>query len=48
MTTDLVLAHESLGHALPFVVPALLVVLLVLAIVWRDRREERQEAGSEQ
>ena len=44
---DVVLAHEALLHALPFVVPALLVVAMVLAIVWRDRRAERHEVGAE-
>ncbi len=43
---DVALAHEALLHALPFVVPAFLVVGLVLAIVWRDRREERRERGA--
>ena len=36
-----VLAHAATLHALPFVLPALLVVALLVAIVWRDRREER-------
>jgi hypothetical protein len=41
MSADLVLAHHPLVTALPFVVPAVLVVALVAAIVWRDRREDR-------
>ena len=41
MTADVVLAHHPLLTALPFVVPAVIVVLLVAAIVWRDRREDR-------
>lgn len=40
MSTDLVLAHHPLVVALPFFVPALVVVVLVGVIVWRDRREE--------
>lgn len=35
---DVVLAHHPLITALPFVVPAFIVVALVGAIVWRDRR----------
>lgn len=42
---QVVLAHEAVLHALPFVVPAFIVVALVAAIVYRDRREERQEKG---
>jgi len=40
-TYDAVLAHHPLLTALPFVVPAVLVVGLVGVIVWRDRREDR-------
>ena len=40
-TADLVLAHHPLVTALPFVVPAVLVVGLVIGIIWRDRREDR-------
>lgn len=40
-----VLAHEAILHALPFVVPAFLVVGLVAGIVYRDRRAERREDG---
>jgi hypothetical protein len=39
----MVLAHAALLHTLPFVVPALVVVLLGAAIVWRDRRQGREE-----
>ena len=42
-TGELVLAHQALLHALPFVVPAFLVVGLIAAIVYRDRRAERRE-----
>jgi hypothetical protein len=35
---DAVLAHQALLHALPFVVPAFIVVALVGVIIWRDRR----------
>ena len=35
------LAHHPLVTALPFVVPALIVVLVVGVIVWKDRREEQ-------
>ena len=42
---EVVLAHQALLHALPFVLPALIVVGLVAAIVYRDRREERREKG---
>jgi hypothetical protein len=38
-----VLAHQALLHALPFVVPAFLVVGVVAAIVYRDRRAEHRE-----
>ncbi len=38
---DVVLAHHPLVTALPFVVPAFIVVGLIAAIVWRDRREDR-------
>ena len=41
MTYDAVLAHHPLVTALPFVVPAVIVVALIGAIVWRDRREDR-------
>jgi hypothetical protein len=37
----MVLAHHPLLTALPFVVPAVLVVALIGAIMWRDRREDR-------
>ena len=40
---EVVLAHQALLHALPFVLPALLVVLLVGAIVVRDRRDAARE-----
>lgn len=40
---ELVLAHHPIVTALPFVVPALLVVLFVAQLVWRDRRDERRE-----
>ncbi len=43
MTYDAVLAHHPLVTALPFVLPAVLVVVLVAAIVWRDRREGRDD-----
>ena len=33
-----VLAHHPLLTALPFVLPALLVVVVVGLLVWRDRR----------
>ena len=46
MTGEVVLAHSALLHALPFVVPALLVVLLVGAIVVRDRRAAAREDDS--
>ena len=36
-----VLAHHPLVTALPFVVPALILALVVGVIVWRDRREEQ-------
>lgn len=38
---ELVLAHHPIVTALPFVVPAVIVVVLIGAIIWRDRREER-------
>lgn len=38
---QVVLAHHPLVTALPFVVPAVLVVALLAAIIWRDRREDR-------
>ena len=37
---DVVLAHAALLHALPFVVPAFLVVALLGVIIWRDRHSE--------
>ena len=37
------LAHEALIHAVPFVVPAFIVVALMAVIIWRDRREDRRE-----
>ena len=40
---DVVLAHHPLVLALPFVVPAVLVVALVAGIIWRDRREDRTD-----
>jgi hypothetical protein len=39
---EVVLAHHPLVTALPFVVPALIVVGLLGAIVHRDRKEERE------
>ena len=43
MSGEVVLAHSALLHALPFVLPALLVVLVVGAIVVRDRRGAARE-----
>jgi hypothetical protein len=43
VTYDLVLAHHPLVTALPFVVPAVLVVGLLGAVIWRDRREDRAD-----
>ena len=40
---ELVLAHHPLITAIPFVVPAFIVVGLVGAIVWRDRHERDQD-----
>ena len=40
MRADVVLAHHALITAIPFVVPAFIVVALVGVIVWRDRRED--------
>lgn len=40
MTYDVVLAHHPIVTALPFVVPAFIVVALLAAIVWRDRNSE--------
>lgn len=39
MTHDVVLAHSTAAAALPFVVSALLVIGLLVAIAWRDRRK---------
>jgi hypothetical protein len=36
----LLLAHHPLLTALPFVIPAVIVIALVGAIIWRDRRED--------
>ena len=41
---EVVLAHQALLHALPFVVPALIVVALIGFLVWRDRREQDEES----
>lgn len=43
MTYDALLAHHPLLTALPFVVPAVIVVAMLAAIVWRDRREDRAD-----
>jgi hypothetical protein len=43
VSVGLVLAHHPLVTALPFVVPAVLVVGLISGIVWRDRREDRDD-----
>ena len=42
---DLLLAHHPLVLALPFFVPALLVVLAVGAVVVRDRRQGPDDEG---
>ncbi len=34
----MILAHHPMVTALPFVVPAVLVVALLAAVIWRDRR----------
>lgn len=36
--SQVVLAHASLVEAVPFVLPALLLLGLLGAVVWRDRR----------
>lgn len=41
----MILAHHPLLTALPFVIPALIVVALIGAIAWRDRREDRSGGG---
>ncbi|MCW2613154.1 MAG: hypothetical protein JWN08_148 [Frankiales bacterium] len=41
MTYEVVLAHHPLVTAIPFFVPALIVVGLIGAIVWRDRHGEQ-------
>lgn len=38
-----VLAHSALLHALPFVLPAFLVVVLVSVIIYRDRITQHRE-----
>lgn len=43
----MVLAHHPLLTALPFVVPAFIVVGLIATIVWRDRREQGGEEPGE-
>ena len=48
MTGEIVLAHHPLITALPFVVPAFIVVGLVIAIIVRDRREDRADASSQE
>lgn len=45
-TAEVVLAHHPLITALPFVIPAFIVVGLIVAVVVRDRREERAERES--
>jgi hypothetical protein len=40
-----VLAHQALLHALPFVVPAFVVVLVVAVVIWRDRRGDSGRDG---
>lgn len=40
---EVILAHHPLVTALPFVVPAFIVVGLIAAVIVRDRRGERQE-----
>ena len=44
-SAPVLLAHSALLHALPFVLPAVLVVALVGIIIWRDRRGERDGDG---
>ncbi|MGH4014255.1 MAG: hypothetical protein ACRDSL_10065 [Pseudonocardiaceae bacterium] len=38
--TTMVLAHHPIVAAVPFVVPALLITLMMVAITVRDRRRE--------
>ena len=45
MTAEVILAHHPLLTALPFVVPAVLVVGLLAAVIWRDRREDKTRGG---
>lgn len=40
---EMVLAHHPIVTALPFVVPAFIVVGLIGAIVWRDRHTPDDE-----
>ena len=42
MTADVVLAHHALITAIPFVVPAFIVVALIGVIVWRDLGRRRR------
>ncbi len=42
------LAHHPLVVALPFVLPAVALVLMLVGIVVRDRRAERAEADTGQ
>lgn len=41
----MVLAHSVLLHALPFVLPAFIVVAVVGVVIWRDRRGEQDRDG---
>lgn len=43
----MVLAHHPLVTAIPFVVPAFIVVGLIATIIWRDRRESADAGPGE-
>jgi hypothetical protein len=42
-----VFAHHVALLAIPAVAPAVVVCAVILAIIWRDRRDERRERDGE-
>jgi hypothetical protein len=43
MVPAVVLAHHPVLLAIPAVAPAVIVAIVIVTIIWRDRRSERRE-----
>lgn len=47
MLPAVVVAHHAALLAIPAVAPAVIVAIVIVAIIWRDRRAQRRERDAE-